>query len=36
MKFILNDIKTFGSTLCYYDFDNYDILSLQNFLPLKM
>jgi hypothetical protein len=22
MKFILNDIKIFGSTLCYYDFEN--------------
>jgi hypothetical protein len=36
MKFILKDIKTFGSTLCYYDFDNYDLFRLQTFLPLKM
>ncbi len=36
MKFILNDINIFGSTLCYYDFGNYDILSLQKKIPLRM
>jgi hypothetical protein len=30
-KFILNDMKIFGGTLCYYNVDAYDFLSCKMF-----
>jgi hypothetical protein len=36
MKFILNGLKTFVSTLCYNNDENFDLLKLYNVLPLKV
>ncbi len=35
-KFYINDIKIFGTTLCYYKVDDYDIFKVVQFLPLKV
>jgi hypothetical protein len=36
MKFILNVLKTFVSTLCYNNYDDCDFFKLWNVLPLLM
>jgi len=36
MKFILDGLKTFVSTLCYNNDENCDLFKLYNVLPLKV
>ncbi len=36
MKFILDGLKTFASTLCYNNDENCDLFKLYNVLPLKV